>query len=312
MINLKKNIITQMMDRLPLGTLIIDAGEEGWPVVYANAIVGQLLGLDADTLLGTPWASLLVDPDELVGQRQRLCANPTLAVRHLRQQWQSRSGMPVGMTLQVSPLFDGPGQPAYWLLSVDADLQNDLPDDEETLRVLLRGARQRLSQVERRDVVTGLVNRRHFTRLLQHDCALAVREERRLSVVAFEVEAFDRYRDFYGRHAADSCLRKVAHAISGSLRRNGDIAARVGGSRFAALVGAGEETQVRHFAERIALRVRELAIHHPRSPAGRYVTVAIGICSGIPLQSDTGDSLLAKAEASLLEPRSLPGQAFGA
>jgi len=312
MIDLDKNILTQLLEQLPVGILVIDASDASWPVVHVNAIVGQLLGLDTGSLLGVPWASLLADPEELVPQRERLLANPSLVVRHLRQRWQSRSGEPVDMTLQVSPLFARPGLPAYWLLSVDEDPRNADLSGEDTLRLALHGAEQRLRQVERSDGVTGLANRRSFLEVLQRDCALASREQHRVGVIAFEVDALDRYRDLYGRHAADSCLRKVAHAISGALRRGGDLAARISDSRFAALVGGAEDEHVRQFAERIALRVRELAIHHPRSPAGRYVTVSVGICSEVPSADTEGADLLARAEAELARPQGLGSQLLGA
>jgi PleD family two-component response regulator len=45
--------------------------------------------------------------------------------------------------------------------------------------------------------------------------------------------------------------------------------------------------------------VRELAIHHPRSPMGRYVTVSVGIGSEVPPWGETDNSLLQKAEANI-------------
>lgn len=297
--DIDKNILMQALDHLPIGTMIIDARLDHWPVVYMNMIVGQLTGLDIGTLIGCPWRGLLVDPEELTPQRERLLGSPALVVRHLKQRWQSRSGEPVDMALQVSPLFARPGQPAYWLVTVDADQGSGAGAPDDTLRTALRDAQLRLRQLDRSDAITGLANRQAFLEVVHRDWAIASREQRRLSVIVFQVEALDRYRDLYGKHAADSCLRKVAHAISGSLRRTGDIAARVADNRFAALVGSAEEPSVREFAGRIARRVRELAIHHPRSPSGRYVTVSIGLCSEIPCWGDANNSLLQKAEAEI-------------
>ncbi|MCK6371804.1 MAG: GGDEF domain-containing protein, partial [Gammaproteobacteria bacterium] len=53
-------------------------------------------------------------------------------------------------------------------------------------------------------------------------------------------------------------------------------------NRFAALVGSSEPERVRELAERIASRVRDLAIHHPRSPSSRYVSLSIGLGSEVP------------------------------
>jgi diguanylate cyclase (GGDEF)-like protein len=297
--DIDKSVLVQALDQLPIGTLLVDARREHWPVIYMNSIVGQLTGLDVSTLIGCPWHGLLVDPQELAPQRQRLLGSPGLAVRHLRQRWQSRSGEPVDMVLQVSPLYSRPGQPAYWLVTVDTDVRTEESTGDDTLSVALRDAQLRLRQLDRNDSVTGLCNRQAFLEVLQRDWAVASREQRRISVIVFQVDALDRYRDLYGKHAADSCLRKVAHAISGSLRRAGDVAARVADNRFAALVGSGEENSAREFAAQIARKVRELAIHHPRSPAGRYVTVSIGFGSEVPTWGNVDNTLLQKAESAI-------------
>jgi diguanylate cyclase (GGDEF)-like protein len=299
---LDKSILIQALDHLPVGTMIVDARQDHWPVVYMNMIFGQLTGLDISTLIGCPWRGLLVDPEELTPQRERLLGSPALVVRHLKQRWQSRSGEPVDMALQVSPLFARPGQPTYWLVTVDADQGIGETPSDESLRVALRDAQLRLRQLDRSDAITGLPNRQAFVEVVRRDWAVASREQRRITVIVFQVDALDRYRDLYGKHAADSCLRKVAHAINGSLRRTGDIAARVADNRFAALVGSAEENAAREFATHIARKVRELAIHHPRSPSGRYVTVSLGLGSEIPRWGDTDNSLLQKAEAEIDAP----------
>lgn len=304
--DLDKSILIQALDQLPVGTLIVDARRDHWPVVYMNAIVGQLTGLDVNTLIGCPWSGLLVDPDELVPQRERLLGSPALVVRQLKQRWQSRSGDPVDMALQVTPLFLRPGQPAYWLVTVDTDIRGG--EGDETLRTALHDAQLRLRQLDRTDSITGLANRQAFLEVVQRDWAVASREKRRVSLIVFQVDALDRYRDLYGKHAADSCLRKVAHAISGSLRRAGDVAARVADNRFAALVGNSEPEKAHEFAMKIAQKVRDLTIHHPRSPTGRYVSVSFSIGSEVPNWGETDNGLLQNAEAAIDQP---PGDVAG-
>ncbi|MBM4196187.1 MAG: diguanylate cyclase [Gammaproteobacteria bacterium] len=293
-----KNILIQALDQLPVGTVLVDARQEHWPVIYMNSIIAQLTGLDAQTLLGCPWQGLLADPAELDAQRERLLGSPTLVVRHLKQRWQSRSGEPVDLTLQVSPLFARPGHPAYWLISVDIDQLAD-GSGEDTLRLALRDAQLRLLHLDRSDAITGLASRQAFLEAVQRHWAIAGPEQRRISVLVFQVEALERYRELYGRHAADSCLRKIGHALNGSLRRTGDVTARVADNRFAALVGAAEEHQARGFAAQIARKVRELAIHHPRSSGGRYVSVNIGFASAVPPWGESENHLLQQAEADV-------------
>ena len=268
-----------------------------------NSIIGQLTGLDISTLLGCPWRGLLVDPEELAPQRERLLGSPALVVRHLKQRWQSRSGEPVDMALQVSPLVR-PAR-AAGLLAHHGGCRPGWrrkapPTTRCASRCVTRSFDCASSIAATR--ITGLANRQAFLEVVQRDWAVASREQRRISVIVFQVDALDRYRDLYGKHAADSCLRKVAHAISGSLRRTGDVAARVADNRFAALVGSAEEGAAREFAAQIARKVRDLAIHHPRSPTDRYVTVSVGLASDVPPWGETDNSLLQKAEAEIDKP----------
>ena len=125
--------------------------------------------------------------------------------------------------------------------------------------------------------MTGLLNGRAFRDVFAHDWAVAAREKTRLSVVAFRLNEFDAYVDVFGRHAADSCLRRVGQAIRRCLRRASDVVARPGGACFVALSHASDEDGVRDFAARIATAVRELGLHHPRSSTSKFVTVSFDV-----------------------------------
>jgi PleD family two-component response regulator len=71
------------------------------------------------------------------------------------------------------------------------------------------------------------------------------------------------------------------------------------------LIGGAPEDQVAAFAERIAQRVRDLAIHHPRSQLARYVTVSWSLASEVPSAQAEEPCLLEDAEARIAgrEPR---------
>jgi PleD family two-component response regulator len=91
-------------------------------------------------------------------------------------------------------------------------------------------------------------------------------------------------------------MRKIAHSICGSLRRAGDFASRYDQGRFAVLIGSASEIQAENLAENIANKVRNLSIHHPRSPVGRFLTLSYGVSSETPDWTATSSSLLARAE----------------
>ena len=142
--------------------------------------------------------------------------------------------------------------------------------------------------------------------VIQRDWSIARRENRCLGLIIFEVDAFAEYRNLFGRHAADSVLRKIAHAINGSLRRAGDFSARYDEARFAALIGSATEIQAESLAESIAAKIRNLSIHHPHSPLGRFLTLSFGAASEIPGWDATSSTLIARAEDQQVRNRSQP------
>jgi diguanylate cyclase (GGDEF)-like protein len=303
LIDIDKNILVQALDNLPVGALLIDARSATWSVVYANPVISQLTGgIEFGDLVGRPWSSLLSDPQELAAQQERLLGSPALVVRQLRQRWQSRSGVPVDLDLQVSPLFEGPGQPAFWLATAESPPSTAEEAETETLKGALRDAQVRLRQLDWNDGVTGLLSCRAFSQIVQRDWLIARREQQRLTVIVFHVEAFEKYRELYGKHAADSCIRKISHAITGSLRRAGDAAGRIADDRFGVLVGSAETEKAREFAAQIARKVRELAIHHPRSQVARFITMSFGVGSEIPSRKAASCQLLRRAESELAQP----------
>lgn len=273
MINLTKKLLTQALDQCASGVLVVEAKGKRCAIVYANEAFSDLTGWDPGDLVGRGLRDFLAHGDL-----------PSADASELEHRWRSRSDAPVELTLRVAPLYQRPGLPDYWMLSHPGPA----------------AARDgRLREPAGTDTVSGLPNRRVFEDVLHRDWGMARRDGRGLAVILFQVDAMDSYRQVFGRHAADACLRKVGHAISGAMRRCGDLAARVDADRFAALVGAGSEEEIAVFAAEIADRVRGLAIHHPRSPAARFVTVSTGVAAMVPSGDEPADELFARSERSL-------------
>ena len=145
----------------------------------------------------------------------------------------------------------------------------------EVQHALLK-AKRRIRDLSRDDPVTGLLNGNAFREVLEHDWAVAAREKSALALVVFTLDDFGAYFDVFGRHASDSCLRRVGQAIRRCLRRASDVVARLDGDKLVVLSHASTEQSVNEFAARISTAVRELGLHHPRSSAGRFVTVSFG------------------------------------
>jgi len=308
MFNISKIVLKQALDLSPVATIIVDLKTPGHPVVYLNSAFEALSGFDAGELLGISWDELQVDYNSAphdgdtvsrIGESAILACHPRLGAAEQLQ-------------LEMMPLYDRPGVPRYWMGAELRPAENQSPEEpdseRDTLLAVLRDARMQLRRLDGRDSVTGVLNRRAFDEMLQRDWVMARREQRSLSAILFRLNDFADYRDVYGRHAADSCLRKVLHAITGSLRRAGDVAARYGDDRFVVLLNGCEEADVLSLADRIATRVAGLSIHHPRSVKGRFLTVAFGTGHLLPDGAESPERLLELAVADLGGPKSKAGK----
>ena len=81
---------------------------------------------------------------------------------------------------------------------------------------------------------------------MKRDWSVAQREKRSIAVFSIDIDALDLYNATFGRAAGDSTIRRVAHVVSGCLRRSSDVAARIdGGSLMAFAPGLTTEQALR-------------------------------------------------------------------
>jgi diguanylate cyclase (GGDEF)-like protein len=127
------------------------------------------------------------------------------------------------------------------------------------------------------------------------------RERLPLSLVILDVDHFKLYNDRYGHLAGDSCLRRVATALAGLLRRPADMVARYGGEEFAAILpGTGLEG-AKVVAESMRQAVASLGIEHQDSPVQSVVTVSLGLSAVVPLPGCAPADLLQAADQGLYQ-----------
>ncbi|MDE3126909.1 MAG: diguanylate cyclase [Gemmatimonadota bacterium] len=163
----------------------------------------------------------------------------------------------------------------------------------------LRTANERLAQLAIEDPLTGLANRRRYDEFLEHEWRRALRARAPLAVMVLDVDHFKGYNDAYGHQAGDECLRRVAAAVQGVVRRGTDLAARYGGEEFAVVLTATAPANVAAVAEAIRAAVEALGIPHRASGAAPHVTVSIGTAVMVPDDQTTADDLVREADRAL-------------
>jgi diguanylate cyclase (GGDEF)-like protein len=163
----------------------------------------------------------------------------------------------------------------------------------------LAEANHRLEILATRDGLTGLANRRAFDEMLAREHRRATRESESLALIMIDVDRFKSFNDRYGHPAGDECLKQVANAIAGTIRRPGDLATRYGGEEFAVLLPNTDERGAAEVAERIRLAVSCLALEH-EGATDRIVTISAGVSATEDHIAKTGPAeLLRNADGAL-------------
>jgi two-component system cell cycle response regulator len=200
--------------------------------------------------------------------------------------------------MTVLPLLGADGRVAHFA-GHHRDAGERLRIDPKLARDSLSGAHQPTAMAIRDDRLTGLITLAYLEELLKRDWAVAQREKRSIAVFAIDIDALDLYNTTFGRAAGDSTIRRVAHVVSGCLRRSSDVTARIDGGSLIAFAPGLSKEQALGVGQLMAERVRDLRIHHPRSAVLRYVSVSVGVCAAVPEGGDSPATLLQKSQKQL-------------
>jgi diguanylate cyclase (GGDEF)-like protein len=111
----------------------------------------------------------------------------------------------------------------------------------------------------------------------------------------------------FGRSASDNLLRQVGRTIASVTKRASDVVARTGAGGFIVLGVSMDPAAAYAFADQIVGRLRALALHHPRSTSGRFVTVSAGVVTASPPRGISQDVLLEATRAALGRARAAGG-----
>jgi len=269
---LQGKILEQLVEGSAEPIVVARIDRPDWPVVLCNPAFDAISG--EKSTLERPFADVV---EQLLGRELAVEISESV-----------RSGLETSIPVELSgreyllvlrPIRQGNEKniklyAAYWRGGVGSA---GVAADGEMHQALLK-AKRRIRDLSRDDPITGLLNDKAFQEVLAHDWAVAAREKSTLALVSFSLDDFDAYLEVFGRHATDSCLRRVGQAIRRCLRRASDVAARVTDDKLVVLSHASEQAGVTDFATGISTAVRELGLHHPRSSVSGFVTVSFKVC----------------------------------
>ena len=293
----------RLMEHLVVLTFVLDAECR---VIIWNKACERLTGIEAAEVLGTQehWRGFYDSPrpcladlvaqgrtaeiDALYSDHDHAGDGAIVAHGRRAENWcvMPQLGTRLYLAIDAGPIYDDAGK----LIAV-----------VETLRDITaqKTAQDELQRLATRDGLTSVANRRSFDDMLNMEWRRASRESRALSLLMVDVDFFKRFNDTYGHQGGDECLRQVAAAMSGVVKRASDAVARYGGEEFAILLPATEPDGALIVAERIRAAVTALRLPHSGSEVADHVTVSIGVASIQVTGNGVPSSLVAAADAAL-------------
>jgi len=178
----------------------------------------------------------------------------------------------------------------------------------------------RIKQLEKlatEDDLTGLKNRRYVWEFSRQIIERAKNENRRVTLLLFDIDNLKSYNDSYGHLAGDEILRQAAVLMRRCCRGH-DVVGRIGGDEFAVVFWDGpeakpleQETERRspageHPKEPIFIAKRfqkelKKAELHLLGPKGRGVLTISGGLASFPRDGSKIQELFQQADQALLE-----------
>jgi len=137
---------------------------------------------------------------------------------------------------------------------------------------------ENLLEQARRDMLTGLANRRVFEERVGPLLDLAQRHGHPITLACMDLDHFKQLNDNLGHAAGDEALRMVARTMS-AMVRNSDLLVRMGGDEFILLLPDTDIHSARILAERICRAVDGMEFS---SGNGGRLGVSIGLVQWRP------------------------------
>lgn len=188
--------------------------------------------------------------------------------------------------VQIAPVFIGPSL----IMFVTCMLMTVL----RTVAIEGFLAREHLNEVATRDALTGLLNRRAFIPMMQHERQRAERSATPFSVLLADLDKFKHVNDTWGHDAGDLVLKETAVRLREGLRQQ-DVLCRWGGEEFLILLPETATDGAREVAE----KCRSVTADKPISINGHNYCQTLSVGAATFSNNESLDDLVIRADKAL-------------
>lgn len=284
-----------MYEALVDQSLVGIACVEGGVLTYANPRLGEILGHAPEMLVGMrPEALVAPDDQQVVCEQLRRRASGEQPQVHYRARGKRGDGRQLILEIH-GRVADVCGRQV--VISVIQDITEQVRASEA-----IQELQAQLREQSTHDSLTGLFNRRQLDLVLPRQVQRSLQDGRSLAAIMCDLDFFKSVNDLHGHAAGDRVLCEVATALDSGCRP-GDGAYRLGGEEFVILMADADVRTAEAAARRLLGRLHALEV---RLEDGEVVhlTGSFGIAT-VPDHADSGEDLLAAADAAVYEAKRL-------
>lgn len=241
--------VTQILDTMDSGLIVLDPE---YNVCVWNSFMQSYSGVLSQDILGQ---CLFDHFDELprTWLETKLKTSADLETRSFSS-WENRPYLfkfnnfsPVSNScdfmfqdIVITPLRSLSGEVSHIAIQV-----NDVSETARN-RIHLRETNQHLSEISRKDGLTGLFNRAFWEQSLKDEFAHLKVIDGPCSLVIFDIDHFKKVNDTYGHPTGDEVIRRTS-ALLRKTARSSDICGRFGGEEFTVLLPHTNQEQACYF-----------------------------------------------------------------
>lgn len=183
-------------------------------------------------------------------------------------------------------------------LELNADDYIPKPFEPEVLQAKVQAILRRyekFNQLLQYDPLTKVFNRRTLETNLKAELHRVNRYNQTVSILMIDLDHFKSLNDNFGHDFGDKVLQKVAAFFKTHLR-DIDFIGRIGGEEFIIVMPSTDKKTAAFVADRLRQQLAELSFDEN----GSRVTISGGV-SAAPLDADTMDTLIKKADIALYQ-----------
>ncbi len=155
---------------------------------------------------------------------------------------------------------------------------------------------QRVEQMAATDPLTGLYNRRHFSKVSEQLFGDSSRHGHDLSCVMIDLDGYKQLNDSFGHGVGDQLLQVAGKVIAANMRKM-DVAARYGGDEFILLLPHATAEEAVNVIDRVREEFRTESAKVLNREVG--VNMSVGVGSLHSNKPGNANQLLAMADAAL-------------